>query len=228
MRRIRLHYNAPVVLTFSLLCAAVLVLDHWFGGVLIPRLFVTTPPFAILDPLDFLRLATHVLGHASPRHLFGNLTMILLLGPILEERYGSADMIKMMLLTALVVGLLNTLVSSSGLLGASSIVFMFITLVSIVDLRQGTIPVSFILVAVVFVGSEIVGAFGPDDVSQAGHIAGAVLGALFGFALSNGRDANWFVRAVNWVLDWFWVLMGVLAIVAVLPALVYGLVLWAF
>ena len=49
MRRIRLHYNAPVVLTFSMLAAAVLVLDHWFRGVLIPRLFVTAPPFSTAE-----------------------------------------------------------------------------------------------------------------------------------------------------------------------------------
>ena len=226
MRRIRLHYNAPVVLTFALLALALLVIDHWFGGVLTQRFFVTAPPFSLLDPLDYFRLVSHTLGHAGLGHLFSNLTMILLLGPILEERYGSANMLKMILLTGLLVGVLNTLVSQSGLLGASSIVFMFITLISIVDLRRGSIPVSFILVAVVFIGNEIVNAFGPDNISQAGHIAGAVLGALFGFALAGDRDANWTVRAVHWVFRRFWTLAAVLAAVAVLPALIYAIVLW--
>ena len=196
MRRIRLHYNAPVVLTFSLLALALLAVDHWLGGVVIPRFFVTAPPFSIFDPLDYFRLVSHTLGHAGLGHLFSNLTMILLLGPILEERYGSSNMLKMILLTGFFVGLLNTLISRSGLLGASSIVFMFVTLISIVDLRRGSIPVSFVLVTVVFVGNEILNAFGPDNVSQLGHIAGAALGALFGFALSDGGDANWVERAV--------------------------------
>jgi membrane associated rhomboid family serine protease len=226
MRRIRLHYNAPVVLTFSLLALALLVLDYWLGGRLTQSFFVTAPPFSIFDPLDYFRLVSHTLGHAGLGHLFSNLTMILLLGPILEERYGSANMLKMIVLTGLFVGLLNALVSRNGLLGASSIVFMFITLISIVDLRRGTIPVSFILVAVVFVGNEIVNAFGPDNISQAGHIAGAGLGALFGFALADGRGSNGVVRAVHWILDRFWILMVALATVAVLPALIYALVVW--
>ena len=220
MRRIRLHYNAPVVLTFSLLALAVLVLDRWFWGALTERFFVTAPPFSVFSPLDYVRLVSHTLGHGSLAHLLSNLTMILLLGPILEERYGSADMLKMMLLTGLFVGTLNTLIGRNGLLGASSIVFMFITLISIVDLRRGTIPVSFILVAIVFIGNEIINAFGPDDISQLGHIAGALLGALFGFALSNGNDPNWLVRSVHWVFERFWTLAAVLAAVAVLPALI--------
>jgi membrane associated rhomboid family serine protease len=193
---------------------------------LTPSFFVTAPPFSIFDPLDYFRLVSHTLGHAGLAHLLSNLTMILLLGPILEERYGSVDMLKMILLTGLFVGLLNTLVSPKGLLGASSIVFMFITLISIVDLRQGTIPVSFILVAVVFIGNEIVNAFGPDNISQAGHIAGAVLGALFGFTLSGSRSSGWVVRATRWVFARFWVLAGVLVAVAVLPALIYTIVIW--
>jgi hypothetical protein len=124
------------------------------------------------------------------------------------------------------VGVLNALFSQSGLLGASSIVFMFVTLISIVDLRRGTIPVSFILVAVVFVGNEIVNAFGPDNISQAGHIAGAGLGALFGFALADRPESNWGTRAVRWVFARFWILAGVLVAVAVLPALIYTIVTW--
>jgi membrane associated rhomboid family serine protease len=220
MRRIRLHYNAPVVLTFSLLALAILVLDRWFWGTLTERLFVTAPPFSIFDPLDYVRLVSHTLGHGSLGHLFSNLTMILLLGPILEERYGSADMLKMMLLTGLFVGTLNTVIGRNGLLGASSIVFMYVTLISIVDLRRGSIPVSFILVAIVFIGNEIISAFGQDNISQIGHIAGAVLGALFGFTLSNGSEANWLVRLVRWVFDRFWILAAVLAAAALLPALV--------
>jgi membrane associated rhomboid family serine protease len=218
MRRIRLHYNAPVVLTFSLLALAVLVLDRWFWRLLTESLFVTAPPFSVLDPLDYVRLVSHTLGHASLGHLFSNLTMLLLLGPILEERYGSADMLKMMALTGLFVGTLNAVIGRNGLLGASSIVFMFITLISIVDLRRGSIPVSFVLVAIVFVGNEIVNAFGPDNISQAGHIAGALLGALFGFALSDGGEPNPLVRAVQWVFDRFWGLAAILGAVAVLPA----------
>ena len=218
MRYIRVHYNAPVVLTFSLLALTLYVVDLWFKGALTRGLFVTGPPFSLLDPLDYVRLVSHTVGHGSPGHLFSNLTMILLLGPTLEERYGSQNMLKMMLLTALLVGVLNLAVIRSGLLGASSIVFMFITLISIVDLRRGSIPVSFILVAILFIGNEILQAFGEDNISQAGHITGALLGALFGFALGDGAGLNPLVRVVRWVFQRFWILAGVLAAIAVVPA----------
>jgi membrane associated rhomboid family serine protease len=224
MTRIRLHYNAPVVLTFSLLALAILALDAWLWGALTESFFVTAPPFSFFDPLDYVRLVSHTLGHVDLEHLFSNLALLLLLGPILEERYGSEAMLKMILLTGLFVGTLNAIISRGGLLGASSIVFMMITLISIVDLRRGSIPISFVLVAIVFVGNEIINAFGPDDISQAGHIAGALLGALFGFALSDGEESSWIVRAVHWVFYRFWTLAAILAAVAVLPWLLFVLV----
>jgi membrane associated rhomboid family serine protease len=223
MRSIRVHYNAPVVLTFSLLALGLYVVDLWFEGAVTRGFFVTGPPFSLLDPLDYARLVSHTIGHGSTMHLFNNLTMILLLGPTLEERYGSENMLKMMLLTALLVGVLNLAVIRSGLLGASSVVFMFITLISIVDLRRGSIPVSFILVAILFIGTEIVQAFGEDNVSQAGHITGALLGALFGFALGDGAGLNPVVRSVHWIFRRFWLLAGIFVALAVVPALLYAL-----
>ena len=40
----------------------------------------------LADPLTWLRLFTHVLGHASWEHYAGNMMLFLLIGPMLEER----------------------------------------------------------------------------------------------------------------------------------------------
>ena len=225
--RIRIHYNAPVVLTFSLLALGLHILDRRLEGTITRSLFVTGPPFSFFDPLDYFRFVSHTLGHASLEHLFSNLTMILLLGPILEERYGSEDMLKMILLTGLFVGVVNLLLVRKGLLGASSIVFMCITLISIVDLRRGSVPISFILVALLFIGGEVLEITRPDDVSQVGHIVGAVLGAVFGFARADGADdARPVSRLVNGVFDRFWSLAGLLAAIAIVPALVLSILVW--
>lgn len=224
MSRIRIHYNAPVVLTFSLLALGLHVVDRRLGGAITRGLLVTGPPFSFLDPLDYVRFVSHTLGHASLEHLFSNLTMILLLGPILEERYGSEDMLKMILLTGLFVGVINLLLVRRGLLGASSIVFMFITLISIVDLRRGSVPLSFILVALLFVGNEVFGILTPDNVSQTGHIAGAIMGAVFGFTRAGGVEPSRPLgRLVNALFDRFWSLVAILVAVAVLPALVLSI-----
>ena len=227
MARIRIHYNAPVVLTFSLLALGLHVLDRRFEGTITRSLFVTGPPFSFLDPLDYFRFVSHTLGHASLDHLFSNLTMILLLGPILEERYGSEDMLKMILLTGLFVGVINLFLVREGLLGASSIVFMCITLISIVDLKRGSVPISFILVALLFIGNEVIRSLRPDDISQLGHIAGAILGAVFGFARADDVDhARPVSRLVNAVFDRFWSLATILVAVAIVPALALSILSW--
>jgi membrane associated rhomboid family serine protease len=223
---IRIHYNAPVVLTFSLLALGVHIVDRRFGGAITRSLFVTGPPFSFLDPLDYFRFVSHTVGHASFEHLFSNLTMILLLGPILEERYGSENMLKMILLTGLFVGVVNLLFVRQGLLGASSIVFMFISLISIVDLKRGSVPISFLLVALLFIGNEVLQILRPDDISQTGHIAGAVLGALFGFARAgDGKQPRPVSHLVNHVFDRFWSLAALFAAVAIVPALVLSIAL---
>ena len=118
-------------------------------------------------------------------HLLGNLTFILLLGPILEERYGTGEITFMIFATALATGFANILLSPNHLVGASGVVFMLIILASIVDFRKGTIPLSFLLIALIFIGKEVSDALSKDDnVSQLAHIVGGLVGAFFfGFRL---------------------------------------------
>ena len=69
-----------------------------------------------------------------------------------------------------------------NLVGASGIVFMLILLSSLVNFKSGQIPLTFVLVAILFFGREVVSALKPDHVSQAAHIIGGVCGSLFGFS----------------------------------------------
>jgi GlpG protein len=87
----------------------------------------------------------------------------------------------MILLTALVTGLLNALFLDSALLGASGIVFMLILLASTANIRHGEIPLTFIAVALLYLGGEVVGALREDNISQMGHLVGGLAGAAFGF-----------------------------------------------
>jgi len=180
----RIQYNSPVILTFSIVVVIVHLLDWTVFPKLTYNFFVVRPTISLFNPLDYFRLFSHILGHANWKHLFGNLTYILLLGPILEEKYGSPLILLMILFTALFIGIINVLFFSKGLLGASGIVFMLIILVSVVDMKQGSIPLTFILVAGIFISTEIVNAFRHDNISQMAHIMGGALGAAFGFIFS--------------------------------------------
>jgi membrane associated rhomboid family serine protease len=120
------------------------------------------------------------MGHSNQAHIMGNMSIFLLIAPIMEEKYGSRNVLIMMFSTALVTAFFQLLLFNSGLLGASGIVFMFIVLVSFADARKGTIPLTFILVVLFYVGTEILHSLQNNQVSEYAHIAGGVMGAIFG------------------------------------------------
>lgn len=179
----RIRYNAPVTLTFALISSVVLLVNMFFIGNLIPTFFAVpgSGSFDSRDILGYLRLFTHVIGHANWTHLLSNFAFILLLGPILEEKYGSGSLLLMMLATAFITGVLNVLLFPSGLLGASGIVFMMILLISFTNIRAGEIPLTFILILLLYLVREIVTSFQTNDISEFAHIAGGFCGSLFGF-----------------------------------------------
>lgn len=183
LRRIR--YNAPVVLTFALLSLGALVLNRLTGGMANAMLFSVyrTP---VLDPLGWLRLFTHVLGHSGWEHYISNMTFFLLVGPMLEEKYGSRNLLIMMAVTALVTGLLFVLLfPGAALLGASGIVFMMIALSSLAGSREEEIPLTMVLVLTLFLGKELYqGLSQADNVSQLTHVAGGVVGCVMGLRLN--------------------------------------------
>ena len=182
----KLKFNSPVILGFSLICVAVFVLDKIMVGTLMP--YFTLGNVNTSSALSILTLFTHVIGHASIEHLMGNLTFILLLGPIVEEKYGDSRTLFMMLITALVTGILNLLFFHTGLMGASGIVFMLILLVSFTNTKSGEIPVTFILVALLFIGKEVIESLNTDQISQFAHIIGGVCGSVFGFVTRPGKS----------------------------------------
>ncbi|MDB5049320.1 MAG: Rhomboid family protein [Fibrobacteres bacterium] len=178
---LRPTYNSPVILTFALAACVIMAADGLSGGRLTPNLFATYPGFQWTSPLFYVRLISHVLGHKNWAHVTANFSVILLIGPILEEKYGSARLIKMMLITALVTGVLNAAFFTTGLLGASGLAFMMILLASFTNHKEGEIPLTFVLVVVLFLAKEAVQAFSQDDISQFAHIIGGICGSLFGF-----------------------------------------------
>lgn len=186
----KLRYNSPVILTFSLICAAVLVANQLTSGASNVLLFITRRS-SPADPLTYVRLVTHVLGHASLDHYVGNMMLFLLLGPMLEEKYGSRDLLLVIVVTAVITGLLNSLIGTSGLLGASGVVFAFIILASMTSFRAGEIPLTLVLVAVMYIGREAVnGLFTQDNISQMAHIVGGISGGICGYMAAGGSGQN--------------------------------------
>ncbi len=182
---LKFSFNSPAVLIFALLCFAVMLLDKLTGHGS-TRLFFSVYRSSLFDPLTYVRMVGHVLGHGDWDHLIGNVMYILILGPMLEEKYGTKNLCFVMLATALVVGLASfVLFPATALLGASGIVFSLILLSSITGFRDRNIPLTFLLVAIIFIGKEILSAITlQNNVSYFAHILGGAVGAALGFLMN--------------------------------------------
>ena len=187
MKLPKVSYNSPVILTFTLLSLIAVILGMFTGGGSTMLLFSVYKD-SLTNPLFYLRLFTHVLGHADLAHFMGNFTIILLVGPMLEEKYGGKRLLLMIAFTALITGLINVIFfPGTALLGASGVAFMMILLSSFANSRSGEIPLTLIFVAVLYLGTEIInGIFANDNISQMAHIIGGGCGCLFGWAIGKG------------------------------------------
>ena len=181
----RISINSKVVLGFALISLIALILGYISANNTTYYLFATYNS-SFIDPMTFIRLFTHVLGHADFTHYYSNMMIFLLLGPMLEEKYGSKIMLSMIVFTALVSGIINNLLFTNvALLGASGICFMFIVLSSITSVENGKIPLTFIIVTIMYLGNEVYnGLFMYDNISQITHIIGGICGAIFGLYLN--------------------------------------------
>ncbi len=177
-------YNAKVTLTMFFISLLVLLLDKITKGKS-TRKFFSTERASLLNPLTYIRFFTHILGHADWSHLSGNYLKILLLGPLIEEKYGSINYLVMILITALVVGIANFIKGKTWLKGASCISFMLTVLSAFVNITEKKIPITLILIILFYMIDEIKSLRKKDHIAHDSHLIGGVCGALFGFICIN-------------------------------------------
>lgn len=140
--------------------------------------------------MTYLRFFTYVFGHSGWSHFIGNASYLLLLGPMLEEKHGSKTLLEIIGITAVVTALINYIFFVNvGLCGASGVVFAFIMLASFTGFREREIPLTFILVAVIFIGQQVYeGITVQDDISNMAHIVGGIVGAVVGYLLNRNKS----------------------------------------
>lgn len=186
--RVKVSFNSPVILGFIIISFLALILSWMTGGV-VNHLFFSVYHSSLLDPLTYIRFISHIFGHAGWEHFIGNIMLILIVGPLLEEKYGSSNILFVILVTALITGLVHyILFPHIQLLGASGIVFAFILLSSFTSIKEGTIPFTFILVAAIYLGEQVYqGLFLHDNVSNLTHILGGGIGAGLGYFMNKTK-----------------------------------------
>lgn len=191
-RKLKVSFNSPVILTFTIICFVALLLSFVTGGMTNTLLF-SVYRSSLLSPLTFVRFIGHVFGHAGLSHLMGNIMLILIIGPLLEEKYGSANILMVILVTALTTGIVNYIFFPRVmLLGASGVAFSMILLSSFTSIKEGYIPLTFILVAVLYLGQQVYdGLFVQDNVSNLTHILGGLTGASLGYVLNKNKISRY-------------------------------------
>ena len=172
----KISFNSPVIL-----------LNYLTGGITNSLLF-SVYKSNMMNPLFYVRLFGHVLGHANLEHYASNMILFLLVGPLLEEKYGSKKLFFIIMLVALVTGIVHILLpGNSMLLGASGVDFAFIILASITGNNDNKIPLTLIIVAIIYIGQQVYqGILVRDSVSQLTHIVGGAVGGIYG--LMNKRS----------------------------------------
>ena len=177
----RIQYNSVVILSYFFVSLFSLFLNKITSGKSNRYLF-SSYRNSLLSPLTYIRLITHSIGHSSWNHFMNNFLYILLVGPMIEEKYGSIKLLEMMIITSLAIVIFNFIFSKKGIVGASGIVYMLITLSSAVNMSNGSIPLSLILICLFYVVNEVINSLVKNDgVSHISHFIGAVCGIIFMF-----------------------------------------------
>lgn len=187
---LKITYNSPVILTFSLICAGVLLTSIYIKD-LIPYLALngrfewsSFSAYLNLFTYPFVHATSIIPGQSDFSHFLGNFTILLLIGPVVEEKYGAEKLVLMMVVTTVATGILSVVFTNDVILGSSGLAFMMIILGSFTNYKKGDLPLTFIIICIFFLGNEVIGSFRKDNISQLGHIAGGIIGAVFGFRYS--------------------------------------------
>ena len=180
--KIQFDYNSKVILSYFFLSMIAWILNIISAGKSNKLLFSSyrSSPF---NPLTYIRMFTHTIGHINLDHLINNFLIILLIGPMIEEKYGSINLLIMFLITAFVTALYNIIFKNYKVCGASDNVYMLIMLSSFSNITEGKIPLTLILITLFYISKEIKDSIfkGNEKVSHISHILGALCGLVFGF-----------------------------------------------
>lgn len=175
-----INYNSFITLTMFFISLIIVGLNYITHDKANKYLF-STKRGSLLNPLTYIRLFTHILGHRDFKHFSNNYLKILILGPLIEEKYGSELYLLMILITAFVTGVVNSIKSDVSLRGASNISFMLTVLSAFVNLTSNQIPLTLILIIIFYVIDEIRDLNKDDNIAHYGHLTGAICGGVFGF-----------------------------------------------
>jgi membrane associated rhomboid family serine protease len=174
-------------LTFILIavCTAIFFAELAFPA--IENYFSFVPTLAFREPWRFV---TSIFLHAGLDHLFFNMFALFIFGIYLESSIG----VKRFLLIFFVAGILGNVAymvlspaSSIPAVGASGAIYGVMGMLAVMQptliVYVGYIPMPMILAAVLWTATEFLGLFVPSDIAHEAHLAGIIVGAIYGWIM---------------------------------------------
>lgn len=199
-KKFKFLFDSPVAGFFSIICAAVFLVDFFVSSELVASFFtcpgkekfLTLAAFDFKSPLDYVKIFSHVFGSRQIEILFINLAFVLCLGSSGEEKYGSVILVLMIAVSALVSGVLTSCLSPYALTGCGSVVFLFVFLNSITSFMKKNIPFSAVLIFVLYFSISLFESFKLTNewkciVSVFIDMAGGLSASLFAFLVASKK-----------------------------------------
>ena len=186
---LKFSYDAPVTLSFVIISALLFLLSNYIikngalAGILAsPTSQAGSLPFIVKAPLSYLRLFLYVFGSDEVTNYITDILIILMLGPAMEERYGSVIIGIMLFVSALFSGVLNASFCAESLIGPVPLVCMMTFLTAFMSFSNKTVPITFIATIIAFGYLAINSGMGALRFIIC--IAGGLCGSLFAFLTS--------------------------------------------
>ncbi len=197
----KLIYDSPVAVSFVLLSLLLYVLDSFALKGKLGAFFSVPSPFNFSKPIMYFSLVFHVFANDTWQHFFVDSLMIMILGSVLEERYGSSFLGVMIFISCLVSGVLSVCAHAHGIQGASEVVFTLIILSAMSLLLKKQLSCTWILIFVFYIAYGVSGIASPNSsLSSSGFFqksipvfisfVGGVCGSLFGLLACPKKRAS--------------------------------------
>jgi len=184
-------FDSPVGLVLVILLVVMAIIERLVPS--IDWLFVcpckagNSAAFDYRNVADYFRILLYPFGFSSWNQLTANLVFILLLFPKIESVFGKLFSSMLVLITVAFAGVICVCFSNSVIYGTSGIVCMLLILAIFISADKRQIPLSYILLAVIYFAREIVSIIDTNTIEVFCHFAGSLAGSLVGIlSLSYG------------------------------------------
>lgn len=158
-------------------------------------------------PQEWWRLFTYSLHHASFAHLLSNVISAGLIGVYIEQKYGPARMLVILIGTTIGGGILawsikQNIIGLSGFVYALSGVYFSDLIINPETIRSKLWPV---MISLAFFVTIIIQAIQPNGVSVMCHLGGAISGILLSFLVL----PNYLYQRWEWLIPTIGLVLGV-------------------